>query len=146
VRIVMDTNVVLAGLVNPNGLAALLILALDGEVLENYTSDEGLEELILKIGLLAEEGKLSSEWKKVLSHFVANSKVVSPSRKFNLSRDPDDNKWLEIAYEVKAACILTWDQDLLDLRDENRVLRLDDHSVEVLTPSEFYHSVIKALC
>lgn len=57
----MDTNVVLAAMIRSEGLAALLIKALDGEFLVNYTSEEALQDLVLKIGILAERGKLSPE-------------------------------------------------------------------------------------
>ncbi|WP_281175691.1 putative toxin-antitoxin system toxin component, PIN family [Palaeococcus ferrophilus] len=56
-KVVLDTNVVLAALIKPNGLSALLIKALDGERLINFTSEGALDELTLKIGLLAEKGR-----------------------------------------------------------------------------------------
>lgn len=58
-RIVLDTNVVLGALIKPNGLASLLVQSLDRKRLVNYTSEEGLVELSLKLALLEEEGKLS---------------------------------------------------------------------------------------
>ena len=145
-KVVMDTNVVLAAMIRPEGLAALLIKALDGEFLTNYTSEDGIHELSLKIGILAEKGKLSSEWKRILARYLRGSVVISPSKSFKLSRDPKDDKWLEIAYEVKAEYILTWDDDLLDLRSDNRTLDLGDHIVRVLKPIEFYHEILKVEC
>ncbi|WP_246454636.1 putative toxin-antitoxin system toxin component, PIN family [Thermococcus camini] len=145
-EVVVDTNVVLAAMIRPSGLGALLIKALDENFLVNYTSEEALHELSLKIGLLAENGKLSSEWKRILARYLRGSLTVSPSREFNLSRDPNDNKWLEIAYEGKVGYILTWDDDLIALRDENKVVCLEDHALKILQPVEFYHEVLKRLC
>ncbi|NJE05731.1 putative toxin-antitoxin system toxin component, PIN family [Thermococcus sp. M36] len=145
-KVVMDTNVVLAAMIKPSGLAALLIKALDGDFLMNYTSEEALHELSLKIGLLAEKGRLSSEWKRILARYLRGSITVLPSREFNISRDPEDNKWLEIAYEGKVEYILTWDDDLIALRDENKVVCLEDHALKILRPLEFYHEVLKQLC
>lgn len=44
-KVVLDTNVVLAALIKPEGLSALLIKALDGERLINFTSEDALDEL-----------------------------------------------------------------------------------------------------
>jgi len=142
-KIVMDTNVVLAALIKPNGLAALLIKALDREFLTNYTSEEGIHELILEIGILAEKGKLSSGWKRILARYFRGTVIVSPSVSFDISLDPDDNKWLEIAYEARAEYILTWDNHLLGLRDLEKSLTLKDHVVKILKPIEFYREVLK---
>lgn len=145
-KIVLDTNVVLAALISPNGLGSLLVRALDKKRLINYTSEEGLTELALKIGLLLDEGKLSHEWDEILAHFIAMSEVVVPTRHFDLCRDKDDNKWLEIAYAAKAEFIITRDKDLLDLRGEGNAIELDDHVVGILTPTEFYRKIIRREC
>ncbi|WP_297063264.1 putative toxin-antitoxin system toxin component, PIN family [Thermococcus sp.] len=126
-RVVLDTNVVLGALIKPNGLASLLVRALDRKRLVNYTSEEALTELSLKVALLQEVGKLSHEWKKTLAHFIATSEVVSPLQQFNLCREEDDNKWLEIAYEARANFILTRDGDLLDIRGDDRMVTLERH-------------------
>jgi len=145
-KIVMDTNVVLAAMIQPKGLASLLVRALDGDFLVNYTSEEALQELAIKIGILSEKGKLSGEWKHILARYLAGSVVVSPSKSFKLSRDPSDDKWLEIAYEVGGAYILTWDDDLIALREPNKTLNLDDRTIKILKPIEFYHEVLKNEC
>jgi len=145
-RVVLDTNVVLGALIKPEGLSALLVQALDRKRLVNYTSEEALTELSLKVALLQEVGKLSPGWKKTLAHFIAASEVVSPLRHFKLCRDEDDNKWLEIAYEARANFILTWDRDLLDIRGDDRTVTLERHTLKILTPAEFYHEAIKREC
>ncbi|SEV86237.1 hypothetical protein SAMN05216170_0470 [Thermococcus thioreducens] len=133
----MDTNVV---------LAALLVKILDGEFITNYTTEEALYELSIKMGILAEKGKLSEDWKRILARYLKGSVVVPSFETFNFSRDPDDNKWLGIAYKAKAEYILTWDKDLLELRGDNKTLSLGTHVVMILKPIEFYHEVLKAEC
>jgi len=78
-----------------------------------------------------------------LARYLRGSVKVEPSKSFNLSRDPADNKWLEIAYEAGGAIILTWDKDLLSLRDDNMSLTLEDCIIKILTPIEFYHQFLK---
>jgi len=145
-RIVLDTNVVLGALIKPEGLSALLAQALDRKRLVNYTSEEALTELSLKVALLQEMEKLSPGWKKTLAHFIAASEVVSPLRHFKLCRDEDDNKWLEVAFEARAGYIITWDRDLLELMGKERTVALEGHVVRILTPVKFYHEVIKREC
>ena len=145
-RIVLDTNVVLGALIKPNGLASLLVQSLDRNRLVNYTSEEGLIELSLKLALLGEEGKLSPGWKRILAHFLAMSEVVSPFNHFKLCRDRDDDKWLEIAFEARADYIITWDKDLLSLRGKDGTITVEGHTFKILRPTEFYHEVIKREC
>ncbi|MDI3474594.1 MAG: hypothetical protein PWQ79_391 [Thermococcaceae archaeon] len=143
-KVVLDTNVVLAAMIKPSGLSALLIKALDGERLINFTSEDALDELTLKIGLLAEKGKISPGWEGILAHFLRGSEIVSPSTSFNLCRDPDDNKWLEIAYAAGASYILTWDDDLLSLRNKEKAVKLGNHEVKILKPVEFHREILKS--
>ncbi|WP_250638326.1 putative toxin-antitoxin system toxin component, PIN family [Thermococcus siculi] len=77
-KVVLDTNVVLAALIKPGGLSALLIKALDRERLLNFTSEDALDELTLKIGMLAEKGKISPGWEDILAHFLKGSEIISP--------------------------------------------------------------------
>ena len=121
-KLVMDTNVVLAAMIKPKGLAALLVDLLDKEFFINYSSQEALEELQIKIALLEEEEKLGENWLQVLANFLYGTEIIEPKEHFNLCRDEDDNKWLDIAYEAKAHIILTWCEDLLNLRDKEKNL------------------------
>jgi len=47
-------------------------------------------------------------------------------------RDPEDNKYLELAHEADAACIVTGDKDLLDLNPYR--------DIPVLTPRQFLNT------
>ncbi|CAB48962.1 putative toxin-antitoxin system toxin component, PIN family [Pyrococcus abyssi] len=145
-KLVMDTNVVLAALIRPEGLGGLLISLLDKQHFTNYTSPEALEELQAKIALLAEEGKLNNAWPRVLANFLYGTEIVEPREKFNICHDEDDNKWLDIAYAAKAYVILTWDKDLLSLRGLNKTLRLKDHIVRILKPVEFIKEELRKEC
>ncbi len=45
------------------------------------------------------------------------ARIVHPTIRLNIVRDPDDNKILECAVEAKATAILTFDKDLLELKE-----------------------------
>ena len=68
-KLVMDTNVVLAAMIKPKGLATLLVDLLDKEQFINYASQEALEELQVKISVLKEERKLKEIGCKCLRIF-----------------------------------------------------------------------------
>ena len=145
-KLVMDTNVVLAAMIKLKGLAALLVDLLDKKRFINYASQEALEEVQIKIALLEEEEKLSENWLQVLANFLYGTEIIEPKEHFNLCRDEDDNKWLDIAYEAKAHMILTWDDDLLSLRDDEKTLQLKDHKVKILKPIEFLKEELINMC
>jgi putative PIN family toxin of toxin-antitoxin system len=48
-------------------------------------------------------------------------KVVYPTKVINAVRDPDDDKILECALEAKADVVLSFDKDLLDMKEYNGI-------------------------
>jgi putative PIN family toxin of toxin-antitoxin system len=54
--------------------------------------------------------KVIRETRKVLT-------IVHPTRKITVVRDPDDDKIIECALEAKADIIVTFDKDLLSLKE-----------------------------
>ncbi len=62
-KVVLDTNVVLGALIKPNGWL-LCLLGLWTERLVNYTSEDALTELSLKVAILQENERLSPRGKR----------------------------------------------------------------------------------
>jgi len=50
-----------------------------------------------------------------IAFFERRSQLIKVSAKIDACRDPKDNKFLELAFEAAAACIITGDKDLLVL-------------------------------
>jgi putative PIN family toxin of toxin-antitoxin system len=70
-----------------------------------------------------------------LEHHLSTSKTVTRvnlGRRFYLSRDPDDNKFLDTAYAGKAKFIVSRDADLLDIPKED----LRGMRVQIVSPFE----------
>ena len=65
----------------------------------------------------------------LLNKFISEVKVVEPKLSINICRDPDDNKFLECAADVKAYYIVSGDKDLLTIQ------KYDD--IEIVTAAEF---------
>lgn len=65
--------------------------------------------------------------------FTSQSKIIEVSHHVTLCRDPDDNKYLELALSGKSDCLVTGDPDLLVLNPfEN---------IPIITPKEFLDSI-----
>ncbi len=47
--------------------------------------------------------------------------VVYPSEKVNVVRDPDDDKIIECALEARADVIVSFDKDLLDMKEYRKI-------------------------
>lgn len=67
-----------------------------------------------------------------ISAFENKSQLIEVTIKVDICRDPKDNKFLELAVESGASCIITGDKDL-------RVLNPFE-GVPILTPAEFLNS------
>ena len=66
---------------------------------------------------------------QAISAFEKKSQRIHVVIKIDLCRDPKDNKFLELAIESSAMCIVTWDNDLLVLNPFE--------GIPILTPAEF---------
>ena len=126
-KIVVDTNVVISGaffggyprrvieVVAENKISACASTSITDE----YT--EIVQELIDK-----KQGKLRAN---LLDLFIANLEIIEPMTVIQVSRDPDDDKFIECAIDAKALYIVSGDQDLLDIGEYE--------GIEIITASEF---------
>ena len=114
-RIVLDTNVLIAAALKGALSEQILRLATSGE-LSLIVSREILSELTEKLS-----SKFSwneAEVSLYVSTLRETSEIVTPTKRLNVvSADPDDNKILEVALEGRAELIVTIDQDLLQLKN-----------------------------
>lgn len=62
-------------------------------------------------------------------------RIVYPSQKITVVRDPDDNKILECAKEAKADAILTFDKDLLVLKEYEGIKIIHPSTMQYLFPN-----------
>lgn len=109
IRVVIDTNILVSALLQPEGLpAAVLMLALSGEVQLCLSDavfaeyDEVIRRPHLKRPPEVIEGTLQSIRK--LGHWV------KPSVQVEECSDPDDNAFLECAQAAKADYLVTGNQ------------------------------------
>ncbi len=116
VRLVFDVNCYYAAAAAPMGyMQQWLQIARTGRRFKLYTSPEILAELQTK--LEHKLGQPAFESVDFRRYIEAIATVVHPTSRLSVVRDPDDNKILECAVEAKAAAIITFDKDLLDLKE-----------------------------
>lgn len=159
--VVIETSALISFLLSKqperNAVGFLLRLVKDGTLI-NYTSMEALEEIRTKLAhpkIQSLYGKVVSDQRRkktppvlqnpaVLLRFVEEfSVLVNPSRRIKLCRDESDNKWLEIALESGAMAVITYDRDLLDLRDKEKKLRIGEGEIYILTGLEFLELFVR---
>jgi putative PIN family toxin of toxin-antitoxin system len=112
-RVVFDSNVLIAALLFPEGLAAAAV--------ENVL--DGRDELVLSPPILREILSVLSrkfsrdreELSRVVVVLGEMGEIVDPSRRVEVFRDEPDNRILECAVEGKADVIVTGDKAMLAL-------------------------------
>lgn len=145
-RVVFDCNVFLQAIINRNGPAAkCLRLAEVGDILL-FINPETLAELRDVLSRPAISKLIQDYSTDSIDSFIAGVLVVStlitdtPIR-FQLPRDPDDDPYLDLAIEIEADFIITWDRDMLDLMsefsDEAKDFRRRFRNIRIIDPVAF---------
>ncbi len=129
-RIVVDTNVVVSGLLFPGSVPARAILkAQAGTILASGAMRLELLEVFSRAHFdryAAREDRL-----QLASAFIFATVEVLVTTPIRVCRDPRDDKFLEAAVHGRADAIVTGDLDLLTLDPF--------HGIRILTPAAFLH-------
>jgi len=122
-RVVLDTNVAVSALVFREGRLAWLREAWAARRVVPLVSAETVAELVRVLAY--PKLKLSEEdTKNVLAHYMEHAEAVreaGASIRVPECRDPDDRKFLQLAFAAKADALVTGDEDLLTLAGKSRV-------------------------
>jgi len=123
-RLVLDTNVLLDWLVFAEPRAARLAAAIESRAVQVFANRACVEEFARvlayrQFGLTPDGQALALD--RYRDHLIRHE---GPSRPGFLPacRDPDDQKFLELARDAAADCLLTKDKALLDLARPRRRL------------------------
>lgn len=126
-RVVFDTNVLVAALVFPGGQGEAALDRILEETDELLTSKPLLDELL---GVLARKFARDGEALARTALFVEGlATLVKPARKLRILADEPDNRVLECAVAGKADAIVTGDRAMLALREYRgiRILGLREY-------------------
>ena len=131
-RVVVDTGVLVSGLIRPQGTTGEVLRALrDGRFTAVYTTHM-LVEVIDVLGRPAFRSKYHiqpNDITALVNLIRLRGQLVIPSQTVTACRDPKDNKFLEAALAGEADVLTTGDADLLELHPFE--------GVEILRPAEF---------
>lgn len=128
-RYVFDTNVVVSALLFSQSKPAQAFFAAlgRGEVL---VSADVVKELNDVLGREKFERYVSEEERtRFLRSLLREATLIEPEEKIRASRDPKDDKYLELAVSGGAECIVSGDRDLLALNPFR--------GIQILTPDVF---------
>lgn len=130
-KIILDTNIYFSAFVFDKDILKLLDLCYDKHAI--YSSKVILKEIQDKLfGDKIKKIKPQYDFETANEFYMKienETKIISPTQKISVCRDPKDNMFLEIATEIKADYIITGDKDLLVLKEFNRT--------KILKPSQF---------
>lgn len=117
VRVVVDTNILVSALIKRGKSRKLLF-----KLLEEHTVILSRQMLAELADVLARDkfAVKTAQADRFLAILVRNAKVVTPSSRFKIKEDPDDDIVLNTAYVGKAEYIVTGDRHLLELKEFKR--------------------------
>jgi putative PIN family toxin of toxin-antitoxin system len=137
-RAVLDTNVVVSGVVEARGFSARLLRESRIGRLQTVVSPALLAELerVLGYGRITKRtGWSSDQRREFVARYLDDSVFVDPPARLRITRDPDDNRVLEAAVAARADNIVTGDRDLLTLTQFE--------GIQILTPAQFVEEVLE---
>lgn len=132
-KVVIDTNVLISGLISPDGPPSRIVnLWITGKV-KVYVSSEIIEEY-MSVLLRPKFSRLGSPQERydLITQLMEldNTIIVYPEFELNvIAEDPDDNKFLACAVEANAEVLISGDEHLLNLEKYQEIT--------ILVPTEF---------
>ncbi len=127
-RLVMDTNVVLSGLLFPGSIPYRALNKAQGSVV--LASDAMQQELAEVMDRSRFDRYVEREIRRrLVAEYLKAIVTVDISFPVRVCRDPRDDKFLEVAIQGRADAIITGDRDLLDLHPFR--------GIAILTPAKY---------
>ncbi len=131
-RVVLDTNVIVSGFINPTGPPGRILKALQAKRFQLITSAAINEEVleVMNRPKLRDKYGLKEFLFDVALILWEFAEVVTDPPPISVVKDPDDNKFLAAALEGKADYLVTGDaKDLLIIQEWK--------GIKIITPSQF---------
>ena len=145
-RVIFDCNVFLQAFLSTTGVASKCLKYLNDNLIELYMSRDIFSEIKDVLSRPDFQTKFPHATPENLAIFLEHIKekaifVRSVDQHFELPRDKKDEPYLNLAIEIKAAFIVSWDKDLLDLMTEFSVeakeFRQKSRPLKIVPPIEF---------
>lgn len=126
-KIVVDTNVVISGLFF-GGKPGEIIRAIVNSKIKACATTEIIDEYseIVERMILKKHGKINVN---LLLPLVNSFEIIRRKSNIKISKDPDDDKFIESALDGKALYIVSGDEDLLKIKKYEKI--------KIITVKEF---------
>lgn len=132
-RAVLDTNVLVSATLNRHSLPAMLVSAATARLFTICLSDAILKEY--REVLTRTQFRLPPELVvRFLTDLTQAGQKVIPQETLSVTRDPDDNKFLECAVEAGASYVITGNTRHFPHRFS---------TIRIVTPREFFAILIE---
>ncbi|MBI1297998.1 putative toxin-antitoxin system toxin component, PIN family [bacterium] len=117
-KVVIDTNIIISGTIKPQGTVGAVLQRLRQGQFTLLFSRETLDEIVSVIHrprLRLKYHLTDKTVRATLRLLVLRSELVTPNIQVTACRDPNDDKFLEVAISGNANVIVSGDNDLLTL-------------------------------
>jgi putative PIN family toxin of toxin-antitoxin system len=135
-RGVIDTSVLVSGLIRPRGTTGEVLLDLRNGKFTILYSNETIMEIIDVLGRDKFRLKyhiLPDDISALINLIRLRGEVVIPKQRVADCRDPKDDKFLDVALSGDADCLVSGDLDLLSMNPYR--------SIPIITPVEFLATI-----
>jgi putative PIN family toxin of toxin-antitoxin system len=131
-RAVVDTTILVSAVIKPSGRVGAVMQRLRRREYKLLISRATLDEftqVIFRPHLRKKYGLTDRVLRSTIRLIVLRSELVHPGRRIAISRDPHDDKFLEVADSGNADVIVSGDEDLLTLTEFE--------GIPIIPPSRF---------
>lgn len=127
-KIVVDTNVIISAVFFGGNPRKIIEAIVDGiiSILNAFATTTIIEEYLEIIDemISRKQGKLDNS---IITPLIKKMNVIQPVSSIRISRDPDDDKFIECAVDAGAMYIISGDKDLLDVSEYNNIKIITAH-------------------
>ncbi|MDO8583145.1 MAG: putative toxin-antitoxin system toxin component, PIN family [bacterium] len=134
VKVVLDTNVLVSAIIFGGKPIQIIYSVIEEEIIA-VTSPILISEL--KKVLTRKFPLRKIDFESVVKNIEEMFTTIQPKKTINVSRDEDDNRVLEAAWESKCNYIVMGDRDLLDLKVFKKI--------KIVTPDTFLSEMLSGL-
>jgi putative PIN family toxin of toxin-antitoxin system len=144
--VIYDCMIFLQGLLSESGIAVSCFELFENGIVELFVSEEILSEIqdvITRPKLQAKYSRLTNERAEKLVETLRTKATIIKNvpQVFNYTRDPKDEKYINLAVACDAKYIVSRDSDLLDLMTsydaESKEFRQKTRPLRIIDPLEF---------
>jgi len=139
-KVILDTSVFVAGIIGHGASKIILDAIMDCRIIPILCS-EILEEYIHVIHYpkIAKKVSLSNVY-SIIDAINRKAEYITYKGKIHVCRDPEDDKFIELSAKTSAP-LITLDNDILDMRDEKKMLKVNSEQIRIFKPREFLQEV-----